>query len=38
MANGSFQDNYMFTQWLYKRAKKLGKVNCENYNAYERRI
>lgn len=38
MANGKFQDNIIFTQWLYNHANKYGKENIEEYEAYERRL
>lgn len=37
MANGKFQDNIIFTQWLYNHAGKYGKENLQNYDAFERR-
>ncbi len=37
MANGKFQDNIIFTQWLYAHALKYGKENLDNYQAFERR-
>lgn len=38
MANGKFQDNIIFVQWLYAHAIKYGKENLQNYRAFERRV
>ena len=38
MANGRFQDNIIFTQWLYAHAQKYGKDNINRYSAYDRRL
>ena len=38
MANGRFQDNIIFTQWLYAHAQKYGKDNLNRYSAYERGV
>ena len=37
MANGKFQDNIIFVQWLYAHASKYGKDSIQNYDAFERR-
>lgn len=31
MAQGKFQDNIQFTQWVYNHAKSYGFENLENY-------
>lgn len=38
MANGRFQDNIIFTQWLFNYSRKFKQEPLENYQAYERRL
>ena len=38
MGNGRFQDNILFTQWLYNHARKFNGEALLNYQAYERRL
>ena len=38
IANGRFQDNIIFTQWLYNHARKFSGETLANYQAYERRL
>jgi hypothetical protein len=38
MANKRFQDNIIFTQWLFAHVQKYKKESLGDYNAYERRL